>query len=158
MPGKPELLPLVHQFNETISKWYPGLNVSEVFPTESGIADVLPSLPSMAQVTRIYESESELSAYIKSARYATGNGNPGVFCAIVFHSGPPRWEYSIRFNASEMQFIQQGGPAVDDSQVSLFSDSLYSYVSYVRPQMIRLFVRSFARCANVCASKFRGVS
>jgi hypothetical protein len=107
--------------NACILNRYPGLR-NDTLPHWLGLNSVLPDLASFADVTVIFDTEDKLVEYVKSYQYATP-GNEQIYAAIVFESGAPHWSYSLRFNISEMQFMQQGSP-IDDSEVGLVTDSL----------------------------------
>lgn len=57
---------IITDFNATLAKWYPGFD-----PTVLGLPVPLPAMPSLASVTRAFDSETALNDYVTSTQYST---------------------------------------------------------------------------------------
>lgn len=106
VPGSPAMQPVVDAFIADMTARYPpfplgaldgGNGVSLLNPALNNI-----TIPGFAAVVTTFASVDAMTSYIKSPDYATGQGasQPSIWAAIVFNSGPPAWDYSLRFNTS----------------------------------------------------------
>jgi len=94
--------PWASTFATDVGLLHPALNGSTIGGV--GFADpVLRSLyvPPLADVTLFFSSEDDLAAYVAAADYGSLS-RPSVWSAVVFSSGPPAWDYALRFNASQV--------------------------------------------------------
>ena len=58
-------------------------------------------IPGLAPyLTTQFANEYELDTYIKQAAYGVDGSVPTIFAAIVFASGGPTWDYTIRMNGT----------------------------------------------------------
>lgn len=105
IPRSPSLSPMVDQFITDMSALHPAFNGSRVGGGAGFDRDPLRSLyiPGFGDVVRKFDSEDELQSFLTSRTYDTdweaGVGDK-IWGAIVFNSGPPHLDYSIRMNVS----------------------------------------------------------
>jgi ATP-binding cassette subfamily A (ABC1) protein 3 len=102
--------------------------LAEVLPAEWRAA-VLPGFNASAVA---FPSEAALEAYIASQNYGRLGGPPPLYAAIVFNSGPPALDYTLRFNTSAVPYTQF---FVNQWTNSFQNGSLLSYLSADAPSL-----------------------
>jgi len=115
VPRTPSLRPLVDSFVDDMDALHPALNGSSIGGTgfDSKALQAL-RVPSFKQAVRIFDSETDLEKYISDPEYdrrwETETGEK-IWGAIIFNSGPPDWDYTIRMNLT--QVVNTAGDKVD---------------------------------------------
>lgn len=86
MPGRSanatEAQQWLAELNATLGDWYPGLDPEKVFPDWSPLRASVPFIPPLSAATEAFVNEDTLDAYVKSDKYATGNGNYAVSACV----------------------------------------------------------------------------
>jgi hypothetical protein len=88
---------------------YPALNGS----TFDGTGFTAPALrglflpPLCPYLTTAYGSEAALVSAVRDNSYLLDDAHPRIWAAIVFNSGGPNWDYSIRMNRSDVPDVTQ---------------------------------------------------
>ena len=132
LPANPNVASSADLAFSFFDSMYSGLNVSDIF---SSAALKKFYIPPLSSVLLKFESEAALTMHIKNSSY--GVDGTKIFAAIVIHSGPPAWDYSIRLNSSETvdttppyyDQLQQGAdlttvPTLLQTVVPSFGDNL----------------------------------
>jgi hypothetical protein len=89
-------MPTVQALNASIASWYPGFDPSTAFPASSGLAKMLPVVPPLSERVRVFASNSDLVAYMKSATYGRNQEDKAVYAAIILNAQGPDWDYAVR--------------------------------------------------------------
>jgi ATP-binding cassette subfamily A (ABC1) protein 3 len=87
---------------------YPALNGSTFgggFANPALRAIYLP--PLCPFITTAYASEAALLAAVRDPNYLADAAHPRVWAAVVFNSGAPSWDYSLRLNRSDVPDVTQ---------------------------------------------------
>ncbi|CAE7902215.1 ABCA1 [Symbiodinium sp. KB8] len=128
--GPPELR---DPFYAHLESEYPGLSKSAVdalgckFESKApGFSRSLDSVPPLASRVMNFTTEQDLENYILSDTYGK-NSEPLIYAAVVWHHGPPHWNYTIRMNKTA---TPDNGVATDPYQQGLVLKTQSDYVSY----------------------------
>lgn len=132
---------LVDDFIATMTARYPPFNFSSwaggaglgASAATAYVNDV--SMPGFASCIRRFDTPADLDAYVKDIDYATTlGGGETVWAAIVFNSGAPTWDYSIRMNLSET--VSTAGAPTDNLERGSDTTFVRKYV-YSTPETAR---------------------
>ena len=130
--------PVRRAFLAHLGAWYPGASASEVeawncslLRLDSAATAAPPYFPSFEGLTREFDTEAELEAYVLGEGYGGSTANEGVYMAVVFQSAPAlgtggAWAYRLRSNISNVPDVTRLG---DPLQVGANLDVLKAYFS-----------------------------
>jgi len=120
-------------FHAHLSTEYPGISKAAVdslgckYETDTpGFSRSLDSVPPMTAAVMNFTTEADFESYILSETYGK-DGKPMIYAAVVWHEGPPHWNYTIRMNKTA---TPDNGIATDPYQQGMVLATQSDYISY----------------------------
>ena len=112
--------PVRAAFVRHLSQWYPGAPEAEVkawgcsaLDLDSSITGSPAYFPSFANLTKEFDTEAELEAYVLADGYGGSAAALGVYMAVVFQrsaaQGGGTWAYRLRSNISDIPDVRRLG-------------------------------------------------
>lgn len=118
-PASPAARELVSRLDAA----YPGINMSHALGSASSAELSWMSVPKFSDVIQWFPDEAALTQYVRARNYGA---HGKIFAAIIVRSGAPRWDYTLRFNSSNVPPTTR---VQEDVARGLIEENIVDYLS-----------------------------